>query len=692
MLFYMNCARVKKLRGGGELKSVSIRDICIPLLVLVLLPAFSFAQTNKTAELSDEELAAIMLLEDSRNAERETFGPLLRHENTAVRVRACLALGRIGLLEFPDWFREDLEKVLGEDPEAEVRAMAAFALGEANEGDALPVIINAFNDRSGIVREAAAEAASKLGRGEAVPALLRLLDEDESPAVRRTVLLTSWRFADPRTAAVAAELFGSGPAELRWPSAYHLAQFRRQAGRSAEVPVTGDLLSTMASDADPEVRRCAAKLYTALELSDAEVVERFKPLLQDDDRGVIVQSLRAAAGARSAGLAEEIIALMKSGDPHLRLEAVRAAGVIGGDVFKERLRNCLEDEEEAVAAEALRALAVIDSENLPEIVSQYLGDERPQVRAAAAAFLGRVPGQAAGRLWRIAWADEYGPTRQATVQALEDLPEPYSTYFLLGLLEDTDPVIVAMAAGYLRDRPAPGVSGKLAEAYKANRDDPNFEAKAEILRLLAAFKDHSAAVAALGYALEDPDRNARIMAAALLAEIDGNDYSDSIGVEKTGRNLDFYRQALALIRKYPAAVVSTTEGEITLGFAGEDAPLAVHNFITLAQKDYFDGIIIHRVVPDFVVQDGCPRGDGWGGPGYSIRCEINRLGYERGAVGMALAGKDTGGSQWFITLAPQPHLDGGYTIFAHVVGGMEVADRLMQGDKILDVRLLEEEP
>ncbi|HEX9670378.1 MAG TPA: peptidylprolyl isomerase, partial [Thermoanaerobaculia bacterium] len=103
-------------------------------------------------------------------------------------------------------------------------------------------------------------------------------------------------------------------------------------------------------------------------------------------------------------------------------------------------------------------------------------------------------------------------------------------------------------------------------------------------------------------------------------------------------------------------------------------------------QGYFDGLRFHRIVPDFVVQDGDPRGDGSGGPGYSIRDEINRLRYRRGAVGMALSGPDTGGSQWFVTLTPQPHLDGGYTVFGEVVAGMEALDQLLQGDAIERVR------
>lgn len=141
------------------------------------------------------------------------------------------------------------------------------------------------------------------------------------------------------------------------------------------------------------------------------------------------------------------------------------------------------------------------------------------------------------------------------------------------------------------------------------------------------------------------------------------------------------------------AVLTTTKGDFTIDFFPEDAPLAVDNFIKLARANYFNGVSVHRVVPNFVMQDGDPRGDGNGGPGWQIRCEINMLPYERGAVGMALSGKDTGGSQWFVTHSPQPHLDGGYTVFGKVnENDMKVVDSIVRGDKILTVRIVGETP
>ena len=130
------------------------------------------------------------------------------------------------------------------------------------------------------------------------------------------------------------------------------------------------------------------------------------------------------------------------------------------------------------------------------------------------------------------------------------------------------------------------------------------------------------------------------------------------------------------------AVLHTTHGPVTMAFYYDVAPNTVSSVLTLAEQGYYDGLTFHRIVPGFVIQGGDPRGDGFGGPGYDLRDEINRLCYERGTVGMALSGPDTGGSQFFIALAPQPHLDGGYTVFGQVVQGDEVLDQIQADDRI----------
>ena len=137
----------------------------------------------------------------------------------------------------------------------------------------------------------------------------------------------------------------------------------------------------------------------------------------------------------------------------------------------------------------------------------------------------------------------------------------------------------------------------------------------------------------------------------------------------------------------PHVFIETAYGTVEFELAVLDAPQTSRSFMELARKGYYNGLDIHRVVPNFVFQYGDPRGDGEGGPGYTIRDELNLRTYVRGTVGMALEWPDTGGSQFFITLSPQPHLDARYTVFGHVVNGMDVVDRIKPGDVVQRIRV-----
>jgi peptidyl-prolyl cis-trans isomerase B (cyclophilin B) len=132
-------------------------------------------------------------------------------------------------------------------------------------------------------------------------------------------------------------------------------------------------------------------------------------------------------------------------------------------------------------------------------------------------------------------------------------------------------------------------------------------------------------------------------------------------------------------------------GEIRLEFYPEDAPKTVENFVTLAKKGFYNGLNFHRVVPDFVVQGGCPQGTGTGGPGYQIKAEFNKQKHVRGTLAMARSQHpDSAGSQFYICYGSTPHLDGQYTVFGRVVSGMEHVDRIKQGDKMTSVTITDE--
>ena len=143
------------------------------------------------------------------------------------------------------------------------------------------------------------------------------------------------------------------------------------------------------------------------------------------------------------------------------------------------------------------------------------------------------------------------------------------------------------------------------------------------------------------------------------------------------------------------AEMELEQGTMTIEFYDDDAPNTVENFVTLAQKGFYDGLTFHRVIPNFMVQGGCPEGTGRGGPGYTIDCELDgdKQYHERGALSMAHAGRDTGGSQFFIchNRDNTAHLDGNHTVFGKVVENVDLIDQIKQDDEIKKVTILDAE-
>jgi peptidyl-prolyl cis-trans isomerase B (cyclophilin B) len=134
------------------------------------------------------------------------------------------------------------------------------------------------------------------------------------------------------------------------------------------------------------------------------------------------------------------------------------------------------------------------------------------------------------------------------------------------------------------------------------------------------------------------------------------------------------------------ATIETAKGTINIQFFDADAPNTVKNFVELAEKGFYDDLTFHRVIPNFMIQGGCPNGDGRGGPGYKINCEINKNHHLAGSLSMAHAGKNTGGSQFFICHSPQSHLDGVHTVFGQTED-MDVVNAIKGGDKMLSVKI-----
>ncbi|MBC34939.1 MAG: peptidyl-prolyl cis-trans isomerase [Bacteroidetes bacterium] len=139
------------------------------------------------------------------------------------------------------------------------------------------------------------------------------------------------------------------------------------------------------------------------------------------------------------------------------------------------------------------------------------------------------------------------------------------------------------------------------------------------------------------------------------------------------------------------ATIKTAKGDMHIEFYDKDAPKTVENFVNLANDGFYNGLTFHRVIPDFVIQGGCPKGDGTGGPGYSIDCELDGANqfHDKGVLSMAHAGRNTGGSQFFIchNRMNTQHLDRNHTCFGKVVEGLEVIDQIMPGDQIIEINI-----
>ena len=260
----------------------------------------------------------------------------------------------------------------------------------------------------------------------------------------------------------------------------------------------------------------------------------------------------------------------------------------------------------------------------------------------------------------------------------------------MGLLSEKDAGLVASAVEALGELGGddPATVAAIVAAMRANASPNEPDVMVSGLQALGKLKA-AAGVPLAEEALGSAQPPVREAARGLLRAVLG-DSAAAVAVRAHGPSpwraapVAEYRKPLATAK---TAVIRTARGEITIELYPEDAPQHGRQLRHARPPRLLRRLAFHRVVPNFVIQDGDPTGTGWGGPGYTIRCEYNRLRYEPGMVGMALSGKDTGGSQWFITHSPQPHLDGRYTIFAQVTKGFDALAKITLGDAIESVTL-----
>lgn len=253
-------------------------------------------------------------------------------------------------------------------------------------------------------------------------------------------------------------------------------------------------------------------------------------------------------------------------------------------------------------------------------------------------------------------------------------------------LEPKDPILIDNCLSALMDSIYNKYRGETSKIIMFDYAGLNLPEDADVMQLyiqaMGEMKITDAAVL-LEKNLQSENYDIAKVSADALEKITGKNYESEISASKYRTDFDW--EYIEKLNDKKFVIMKTNRGDIKLELFPEIAPLTAQNFLKLAEKHYYDGTIFHRVVPNFVIQGGDPTGTGYSGPGYSIRSELSPMTYETGYLGMASSGKDTEGSQFFITHSPQPHLDGRYTIFGKVTEGMETVDKIQIGDVLLQV-------
>jgi cyclophilin family peptidyl-prolyl cis-trans isomerase/HEAT repeat protein len=702
-----------------------MRKTRIALLLISLLCASSAACGRRRLQPDGIErnqlYAEIIKRADRRILGDDGFFPthLLDSSQPQVQEWCALALGRIGNPRALPWLYEAFRS-----PYAPVRAAAAFAVGMTEDRDLLrseggtadaraaAELQTLLDDSAIAVRMRAVEALGKIGQdADALEIIKRLASFDYDGTPERRAYLASAITALMRMKNLAARpalerLAGINEPEIQWRVANAFYRIRDKDAR----PVLERLLQS----SDSDVRAHAARALGIC--GDPGLATLLEPLLQPVDqrtgsaqplsvRACALQALANLKNPRAVPAIENALWAAPINEANLdqmnfAVQAAAALGNIGSQEGTGALQR-LALMGGPVADSAVFALAKLlrdDPERFFILVSGARFDTAAGLRAWAQALgeLGGPRAQSELKMMLVHAADAQPGTPAAlavpsVLQALARAQAPDLHQILETYLTMHDGVVLrAAAAAY---QPAASIAAPwkpILQAYAGIASGADAETKVALLDRLGSWIHAPEVESFLRSALQDRERNARIAAARLLRSAGHTDVPVDPGPSDTNATDLTYIQLASARQDRTIAIMDTARGRIEIELFREDAPLTVANFVSLAERGFFDGLSFMRVVPYFVIQGGDPRNDQEGGPGYTIRCEINMHPFERGAVGMALAGKDTGGSQFFITLSPQPHLDGGYTCFGRVISGMPAAEHMLAGDRIVRVRVKEE--
>ena len=699
------------------------------LVLIIFIICFYSLQYAQPVSIDERR---ILQLQDQRSLGDGELISYLKDQNPQLRYNAAIALANL-----QDTSTVEALAISLKDSDHNVRAASALALGQIKTGRAVDVLLSAIsieNDTNVIAR--ILEAIGKCGSQRCLDSLLSYNAQEPTKFPPKEFAMCIARFAirqirTERSIWKCFEYAGSKSPE-EWSAAL-FALWRSAPYGLIDLEISkhkGELISLANNNSD--IRMHLATLLGRSKAKESrEVLDSLEKVeTKLNDWHVWVQIVRARAALSSINeMLSKYLEYLSAKNDHIKITTLQAFGAAKPLVIEESqlidsmrlaLRGIANDdkENEAVRGEALVALGKhfpkelesirvwnSDGQVTPRLKAKLLEGTAQQTTRDHLNILRNNLNHESNRVAMAAWDFIRQILNPAIIKNLG--LDSNETIFLIKdifkeakrALAKNDIGITTTVANLFADTTvfknfkSVGLSDQIVDefisAYGNLTHYDDLETKREILQLLGNI-NNVRAIPFLEKELLNSERSIAAETVVSLQHITGRDYSTKLPQQAITSRTEEDWKLFESVKPQQRVRIVTNRGEFTLELMKEQAPFTVLSFVRLIKKEFYNGLCFHRVVPDFVVQGGDPRGDGWGGPGYKIRTEISMANYERGSCGMASAGKDTEGSQFFITHISTPHLDGRYTIFAKVIKGMEVVDRIQIGDTIKTAQLVEE--
>jgi len=702
--------------------------IILCLALIVYLYSVQFAQS-----LSHEE-REILQLQDQRSLGDGRLVFYLRDGNERLRYRAAIALANI-----QDPVTIEALTISMKDPSNKVRAAAAFALGQIGSKQADEALLSIVaKEKDAMVLSRILEAIGKSSSSRSLDSVLRLDAMKPRLFPVKDMALCIARFAirqikTERSIWKCFDLIQHTSPDVRSAALFALWRSAPHGLIDLEISKQKDKLIRLAKDANPMIRMHLATLLSRSKSKDAvEILDALEQTEQKtNDWHVWVQIVRARTSLASAdgNVFLKYPQYLGMKNDHVKISALQALALMPSTLMSQsdevdsirrmmiRYTDVQSGENDAVRGEAFVTLGkhfpdelkqfhswLADTQVTQQLQAKLLEGIAQQITREHLNVLLAHLNHKSIRVAMAAW-DFLKPMLISTAKKRLDLDSTTEFNLLRSVFENANIALAKRDIGLTtvianlfadtvigKDYKDHGLNDKIIDAFMMAFDSlknpRDAEAKESILQALETM-DTLRTVPFLENVLSDPDHAVAAEAAASLHRLTGKNYSTRLAQYTIPKRTDEDWNLLESILPEQRVRIITNKGEIIIELMKEHAAFTVLNFVKLIKNNFYDGLCFHRVVSNFVVQGGDPRGDGWGGPGYTMRTEVSLVNYDRGSCGMASAGKDTEGCQFFITHICTPHLDGRYTIFARVVKGMEVVDRLQIGDTIQSVRIVQ---